>query len=561
MPSLAWRTPRTASLLQLAVLVPRLMRTYAAPTAAILLSTTTSNAFGDEGRLATRGHSDPDVPPGSTAFWWKLGLSAVLVLLGGVFAGLTLGLMGLDLVNLQVLSTSGDEQERKDATKVMRLLERGRHWVLVVLLLSNVVVNESLPIFLDSILGGGLGAVILSTTLIVIFGEIIPQSICARYGLRIGAVAAPFVLALMYIEFPIAYPIAKLLDRLLGEEQGVTYKKAELKTFVGLHRQFGEETLNDDEVTIISSVLELGDKSVAQIMTPLEDIYSLPVDTKLSQTVVDGILASGHSRIPIHAQGNPTDFVGMLIVKKLISYDPEDEQQIGDFALSVLPETGPDSTCLDVLNYFQQGRSHILLVSRTPGEPGGALGVVSLEDVIEEMIGEEIVDETDLYIDIHAKTKVVRAPARRSAKEGKLGPLIAGVIERRRQARRQNTSEPTVAFADVHESTGNGTSSAATSGGNTATNANTGTAGRNTPVMPPLQHHVTSGFDKVRVRGGGIPERRIVSSGINSPVPNRSRASSRNPSLARGESERTPLLQRNGNGNGQQKDSSTSSEA
>jgi metal transporter CNNM len=69
-------------------------------------------------------------------------LAAILVLLGGVFAGLTLGLMGLDMVNLQVLSTSGEEQERKDAVKVMRLLERGRHWVLVVLLLSNVVVNE-----------------------------------------------------------------------------------------------------------------------------------------------------------------------------------------------------------------------------------------------------------------------------------------------------------------------------------------------------------------------------------------------------------------------------------
>lgn len=62
-------------------------------------------------------------------------------------------------------------------------------------------------------------------------------AVCARYGLRIGAKAAPFVLALMYLEFPIAYPIAKLLDRLLGEEQGVTYKKAELKTFVGLHKR------------------------------------------------------------------------------------------------------------------------------------------------------------------------------------------------------------------------------------------------------------------------------------------------------------------------------------
>lgn len=319
-----------------------------------------------------------------TAFWWKLGLSGMLVLLGGVFAGLTLGLMGLDLVNLQgqstrspkaefitlcglradfylrihiVLSTSGDEQERKDATKVMRLLERGRHWVLVVLLLSNVVVNESLREFAPPNLRSHLeqdlmkctpcsqpssstvssaaasepsssrrpssSSLVKSSRSVRIPGlvrapfncvltECASAAICARYGLRIGAVAAPFVLALMYIEFPIAYPIAKLLDRLLGEEQGVTYKKAELKTFVGLHRQFGEETLNDDEVTIISSVLELGDKSVAQIMTPLEDIYSLPVDTKLSQTVVDQILASGHSRIPIHAPGNPTDFVGML---------------------------------------------------------------------------------------------------------------------------------------------------------------------------------------------------------------------------------------------------------
>lgn len=62
-----------------------------------------------------------------------------LVLLGGVFAGLTLGLMGLDMVNLQVLSTSGSEVEKKHSLKVLKLLEKGRHWVLVVLLLGNVV--------------------------------------------------------------------------------------------------------------------------------------------------------------------------------------------------------------------------------------------------------------------------------------------------------------------------------------------------------------------------------------------------------------------------------------
>ena len=125
---------------------------------------------------------------------------AFLVLLGGVFAGLTLGLMGLDMVNLQVLMTSGTDQERQDAAKVMRLLERGRHWVLVVLLLGNVIVNETLPIFLSEF-GSGLTAVILSTILIVIFGEIVPQSICARYGLSIGALCAPLVHGAMTVSY------------------------------------------------------------------------------------------------------------------------------------------------------------------------------------------------------------------------------------------------------------------------------------------------------------------------------------------------------------------------
>lgn len=112
--------------------------------------------------------------------------------------------MGSDDLNLRVLATSSDnEKERRAATKVLRLLERGRHWVLVVLLLGNVVstlacdvpggrsfgycdrivtetlqiVNESLPIFLDAVLGGGVAAVIASTIMIVIFGEIIPQAV------------------------------------------------------------------------------------------------------------------------------------------------------------------------------------------------------------------------------------------------------------------------------------------------------------------------------------------------------------------------------------------------
>lgn len=103
-------------------------------------------------------------------------------------------------MHLRVLAqSSSDPSEKRHAANVLKLLNRGRHWVLVCLLLSNVVVNESLPIFLHSVLGGGVAAVAVSTIMIFIFGEVIPQSICVRYGLSIGGTCAPFVLAMMYI--------------------------------------------------------------------------------------------------------------------------------------------------------------------------------------------------------------------------------------------------------------------------------------------------------------------------------------------------------------------------
>ena len=88
-----------------------------------------------------------------------------------IFKGLTIGLMGLDETNLQVLMVAGSYDERKHAKKVMELLQKGKHWVLVTLLLSNVIVNETLPIIFDSVFGGGWPAVLISTVLIVIFGE------------------------------------------------------------------------------------------------------------------------------------------------------------------------------------------------------------------------------------------------------------------------------------------------------------------------------------------------------------------------------------------------------
>lgn len=201
---------------------------------------------------------------------------------------------------------------------------------------------------------------------------------------------SPFVRGLMYIMAPIAYPTAKLLDYLLGEDHGTIYKKAGLKTLVTLHRSLGAagEQLNSDEVTIISACLDLKEKSVGDIMTPIDDVFTMPMDTILDEKTMDLILSQGYSRIPIHDPENEDNFVGMLLVKMLITYDPEDARPVSEFALATLPETRAETSCLDIINFFQQGKSHMVLVSEFPGENQGALGVVTLEDVIEELIGE-----------------------------------------------------------------------------------------------------------------------------------------------------------------------------
>ncbi|UPK96283.1 hypothetical protein LCI18_007218 [Fusarium solani-melongenae] len=368
--------------------------------------------------IQAQGHSHEEE---GTDLWVLAVASMALVLLGGAFAGLTIALMGQDSIYLQVLSGDPTEPQHKNAKRVLKLLNRGKHWVLVTLLLSNVVVNESLPVVLDRTLGGGVAAVVGSTILIVIFGEIVPQSICVRYGLPIGGYMSTPVLMLMYLTGPISWPIAKLLDWILGEDHGTLYKKSGLKTLVTLHKSLGElsERLNQDEVTIITAVLDLKDKPVAEVMTPMDDVYTLSEDHILDEKTMDDILSSGYSRIPIYRSGNHMDFVGMLLVKTLITYDPEDKIPVRDVPLGAIVETRPETSCLDIINFFQEGKSHMVLVSEFPGSDHGALGVVTLEDVIEELIGEEIVDESDVYVDVHkAIRRLTPAPRARRIQAG-----------------------------------------------------------------------------------------------------------------------------------------------
>ncbi|KAI9502327.1 hypothetical protein GGI25_004725 [Coemansia spiralis] len=413
------------------------------------------------------------IPPDSPDFYFRFLVCALLVLAGGLLAGLTLGLMSLDETNLHILATSGSEEQKKYAKRIQPIRKDG-HWLLVTLLLGNTVINETLPIVMDSILGGGVMAVLVSTASIVLFGEIIPQSLCARYGLAIGAFFAYPVRVLQYVLSPLGYPIAMLLDYVLGPDHGVIYKKAELKELVSLSDTAHGGSLSVDEVTIIRGALELGEKLVVEVMTELKNVYMVDINARLDRTLLTEMLRQGHSRVPVY-EGQRTNVVGVLLVKSLILLDPDDAVPVRDAKIASIPLVTPDVSLYDILNAFQEGGSHMAVVvgpsskpiessqlsthpseatplittprlddedngevtlSETPITPvplvhklsnyiqnsGVArdvsaetvrnfvpLGIITLEDVIEELIQEEIIDETDVFVDMHRKIKVMRA--------------------------------------------------------------------------------------------------------------------------------------------------------
>jgi metal transporter CNNM len=241
---------------------------------------------------------------------------------------------------------------------------------------------------------------------LLIFLRVIPQAICNKYGLAIGASFAPFVRTLVYFLYPIAKPMAMLLDRLFGKhDEGVRYRKAELKAFVSLGV---EDKLADDELLLLGNVLEFSGKTVGTIMTPLGDTYRLPSDRAIDKELIEEILRKGHTRIPVFEATRPGSFLGVMLLRALVGYDLAEESTVRSLVTQTLPQCPPDLSLVEAMNYFQTGKSHILLVSTHPGEPRGALGIVTLEDIVEELLGKEIIDETDRYVDMQSRIPVIR---------------------------------------------------------------------------------------------------------------------------------------------------------
>ncbi|XP_027933711.1 DUF21 domain-containing protein At2g14520-like isoform X2 [Vigna unguiculata] len=285
----------------------------------------------------------------------------VLVMFAGLMSGLTLGLMSLSLVDLEVLAKSGTPHDRYNAARILPVV-RNQHLLLCTLLICNAVAMEALPVFLHSLVVWW-GAILISVTLILLFGEIIPQSICSRYGLAIGATVAPAVRVLVWICFPVAYPISKLLDFLLGTRHKALFHRAELKTLVNLH---GHEAgkggeLTHHETTIIAGALELSEKIASDAMTLLTETFCVDINSKLDRYLMNLIMENGHSRVPVYYE-QPTNIIGLILVKNLLTIDPEDEAPVKSVTLRRIPRIPESMPLYDILNEFQKGHSHMAVV-------------------------------------------------------------------------------------------------------------------------------------------------------------------------------------------------------
>eukprot|EP00794_Sanderia_malayensis_P005476 gene5476-6160_t len=341
--------------------------------------------------------------------WLRIMLVIILILLSGLFSGLNLGLMSLEPNDLQIVMNCGDKNERKYAKTIIPVRKRG-NFLLCTLLLGNTLVNSSFTILLDD-LTSGIVAVIGSTAAIVIFGEIVPQSICSRYGLAVGARTIFLTKMFMIITFPLSFPISKLLDLILGEEIGAVYNKHQLLEMLKLQDEYND--LEKDEVGIISGALKYKSKTVQDVMTTINDCFLLDEDIVLDFKTMTHVIKSGYSRIPIFS-GERSNIVALLYVKDLAFVDPDDcipLLSVIKFYNHQVRKVFYDTRLDEMLEWFKTGKSHLAVVIKVIDEGEGdpvyeAVGIVTLEDIIEEIIQSEIVDETDVYIDNVSGRKV-----------------------------------------------------------------------------------------------------------------------------------------------------------
>ncbi|CAG9323232.1 unnamed protein product [Blepharisma stoltei] len=357
-------------------------------------------------------------------------VAVLCVLTGGLVSGLTVGVMGIDEIDLLLKLEVGKEDEKQQARQLIPLINQ-HHLVLVTLLLANAIAMEALPLVLDEMFDKII-SVLLSIVFCVIFGEIIPQAFCTGPDqIKIACRMVPVIKILIILLFPLGYPISKFLDLIFGNDHSAhKLNNEDIKTLIALHQSEPESPAKEghglapSQIRMIHGAIDLYKKIVKDYMIPLEKAYCVSNDLMLSRKAVKGIMKQGYSRIPIFKAENNHEIIGILLTKKLLCADNQKTIADEPYLMKQPIKVRINDTMMDLLGLFLAGKSHMAIVM----DGVVPAGLITLEDVMEAILKEEILDEED-----HDEIIKVVAEAFVKSRE-KRGNLLQKVVKGRRRS-------------------------------------------------------------------------------------------------------------------------------
>jgi Mg2+/Co2+ transporter CorB len=325
----------------------------------------------------------------------------VLLMLSAFFSGSETALTGASRPRMHQLELDGNRR----AGMVNRLRDRQER-LIGGILVGNNIVNILAAALATSLLvelfgdAGVFYATAIMTLLVLIFSEVLPKTYAIRHADRVALAAAPILQPVVAVLSPVTHLVEVVVRGLLraagdhGAEDSRRAREEEIRGAVGLHADADETAAN--EGVMLRGVLDLDDLEVGEIMTHRTDLDMVDADLPPAQIVAQ-ILASQFTRLPLY-HGDPDNVVGVLHAKGLLRDLQEHDGHIDEIdvtALAAQPWFVPESTdCLSQLHAFRQRGEHFALVI---DEYGALQGVVSLEDIIEEIVG-EIDDEYDIPV-------------------------------------------------------------------------------------------------------------------------------------------------------------------
>ncbi|XP_069556719.1 metal transporter CNNM3 isoform X2 [Brachyistius frenatus] len=352
-----------------------------------------------------RVNTDRGLPADYIPSWGLAVLIVLLLLVCGLLRTVNLSLLWLDPVELYVLHSCGSEEEKRAAKRLEPIRRRG-NFLTCSLLFLCVVGHSALGVLLYRALGSILSAVFTSGILIFLLAELAPHILCSGYGFQLAPALTWLAQVCMVLTFPLSCPLGLILD--LGLRRDIST--------CGIRERAMEmirTSVNDPYSEFVKEEFSRGSlrsKTVEDILTPLKDCFMLPSSAVLDFSTMSEIMQSGYTRVPIYEEER-SNIVEILYVKDLALVDPDDctpMTTITKFYNHPLHFVFNDTKLDAMLEEFKKGNSHMAIVQKVNNEGEGdpfyeVLGLVTLEDVIEEIIKSEILDESDGYLDRKVK--------------------------------------------------------------------------------------------------------------------------------------------------------------